>query len=73
MSDRQHLSSLAVSAAAVAVALGAIVSMAFWLGWRGAVGFLTILGGFLAWFYGGPRRDLTSRERSDERDGPGNA
>ena len=73
MSDRQYLSSLAISAAVVVAALGGIVSLAFWLGWGGVVGFMTIMGGFLTWFYWGPRPDLRSGEQDDELDGPENA
>lgn len=61
MRDRQYLCSLVVFAVVAGVAIAGIVSLPYWLGWAGAVGLLAIAGGFLAWFYWGPRADLKPR------------
>jgi len=69
--DRQYVSSLAVTAAVLTLSLAALVSVPLWLGWAGAACLLAIAGGFLIWFYRGPRPDLPARgwtdggERSD--------
>ena len=33
-----------------------------WAGWIGGIGILSVVGGFLAWFYKGNRPDLRTRE-----------
>ncbi|HSB78868.1 MAG TPA: hypothetical protein VLM91_08775 [Candidatus Methylomirabilis sp.] len=72
MPDRRYLVSLAISVAVVVAALGGIVSLTYSLGWGGAVGSLAILGGFLGWFYWGPRPDLRPTDRGGEHGRPGN-
>lgn len=68
MRDRQYINSLLVFALVAGATLAGIVSLPYWLGWGGAVGLLTIAGGFLAWFYWGPRADLKPRGRGDRPD-----
>ena len=72
MWDRQYFSSLAISAAAAVATFAGVMSLLLWLGWAGLAGLVAIAGGFLAWFYWGPRPDLTRRGRGDELDGAGN-
>ena len=65
MRDRQYALSLAVSAVVLALSLAALVSVPLWLGWGGAACLLTIAGGFLLWFYRGPRPDLPAKDGTD--------
>ena len=58
MRDRQYLSSLAISAAVLVLVLIGLAAVPLWLGWAGAAAVGTAAGGFLAWFYWGPRPDL---------------
>jgi hypothetical protein len=67
--DRQFLASLAISGVAAAAALAGIVALPLWLGWAGLAGLGLTAGGFLGWFYWGPRPDLTPRGRVDDLDG----
>jgi hypothetical protein len=60
--DRQYISSLAITLVAGFLFVGALVAMLAWLGWKGALGLLAIVGGFLLWFYCGPRPDLRPRK-----------
>lgn len=64
MRDRQYVSSLAVSAAVLALSLAVLVSLPLWLGWGGVVGLAMIVGGFLLWFYRGRRPDLQAMDGS---------
>jgi hypothetical protein len=68
--DRQYISSLGIFGVVAVVTLIGIESLLLWLGWAGGAGLLAIAGGFLAWFYWGPRPDLTPRGDDPERDGP---
>jgi hypothetical protein len=70
--DRQYFTSLAIFVAAAIATLAGMVSLLYWLGWAGLVGLVTIAGGFLAWFYWGPRPDLTRRGRGGKFDETGN-
>ena len=70
MWDRQYVSSLGIFAAAAVLTLIGIVSLLRWLGWAGIAGLLAIAGGFLVWFYWGPRPDLSPRRDGPEEDGP---
>ncbi len=65
MWDRQYISSVAVSAAVLVLALAGLVSLPLWLGWGGAVALVILAGGFVAWFYGGARPDLPPREHTE--------
>jgi len=56
--DRQYMASLALSGAVFIFGLAGIVMLSLWLGWLGALGLATVGGGFLVWFYWGPRPDL---------------
>jgi hypothetical protein len=62
MRDCQYVSSLAVTAAVLGLGLGGLVSVPLWLGWMGAIGLLTAVSALLAWFYWGPRPDLTPKD-----------
>lgn len=68
MRDRHYVLSLVISAAIAALTIAGIVSLVLWLGWVGAVGLGTIVAGFLAWFYLGPRPDLKAGTRGDGPD-----
>jgi hypothetical protein len=46
-----------------AIALGAVAVMVTWLGWVGILVPAAVLGGFLLWFYCGPRPDVPSPMR----------
>jgi hypothetical protein len=70
--DRQYFTSLAISVAAAIVILAGMVSLICWLGVAGLAGLATIAGGLLAWFFWGPRPDLTRRGRGGEVDETGN-
>jgi hypothetical protein len=59
--DRQYFCSLVIFCVVGGVTIAGIVSLPYWLGWAGALGLLAIGGGFLAWFYWGPRPDLKPR------------
>lgn len=72
MWDRQYFSSLAIFAAAVVATFSGIMSLLLWLGWLGLVGLLTVVGGWLAWFYWGPRPDLKPKGSDDEFNEPEN-
>jgi len=51
--------------------LSGLLLFVSWAGWVGAAGILSVVGIFLAWFYGGKRPDLeTGKVR---RDGGGDA
>jgi hypothetical protein len=56
--DRQYLSSLALSAAVLGAVLIGLAAVPLWLGWAGVAAVGTAAGGFLVWFYWGPRSDL---------------
>jgi hypothetical protein len=56
--DRQYLSSLALSAAVLVLVPIGLAAVPLWLGWAGVAAVGTAAGGFLAWFYWGPRPDL---------------
>jgi hypothetical protein len=64
--DRQSISSLAITLVAGCLCVGALVAVLAWLGWKGALGLLAIVGGFLLWFYCGPRPDLRSSQGKPE-------
>jgi hypothetical protein len=68
--DRQYLSSLALSAAALVAVLGGLAAVPLWLGWAGVAALATIAGGFLVWFYWGPRSDLRSGGSAGQRKRP---
>ena len=68
MWDRQYLSSVMISAAVAITTISGIVSLLLWLGWLAVVGIPVMAGGFLAWFYWGPRPDLRLRGLANERD-----
>ena len=68
MWDRQYLSSVMISAAVAITTISGIVSLLLWLGWLAVVGIPAMAGGFLAWFYWGPRPDLRLRDLANERD-----
>lgn len=58
MRDRQYLSSLALFVVALAAVLGGLAAVPLWFGWPGAAALAATAGGFLVWFYWGPRSDL---------------
>ena len=60
MHDRQYCSSLALSVAALVAVVGGLAAVPLWLGWAGAAALAAAAGGFLAWFYWGPRSDVTA-------------
>ena len=70
MRDRQYLSSLALFVVALVTLLGGLAAVPIWLGWAGAATLATIAGGFLVWFYWGPRPDVRSGGRMDPRKRP---
>lgn len=65
MRDRQYLASLALSAGVLVLVLVGLAAVPLWLGWAGVTVVATMTGGFLAWFYWGPRSDLRPRDRVD--------
>ncbi len=67
MRDRQYFTSLGITALAAIVTVGGIVSFSWALGWAGAAGLLAVVGGFLGWFYGGPRPDLNPKGQTGSR------
>jgi len=67
MRDRQYYASLGMFALVAVVAVGGIVSFSWVLGWAGAAGLLAVVGGFLGWFYWGPRPDLNLRGQNGSR------
>ena len=72
MRDRQYVSSLALSIAVLLLVLIGLVAFPLWLGWPGVAVLVAIVGGFLVWFYWGPRPDLrpggsvSGRKRLDD-------
>jgi len=56
--DRQYLSSLTLFVVVLALVLVGLAAVPVWLGCAGVTALVTIAGGFLAWFYWGPRPDL---------------
>jgi hypothetical protein len=70
--DRQYVASLGIFAAAAVFTMIGVASLLRWLGWVGAAGLLAIAGGFLVWFYWGPRPDLIPRGDGPKPDGPRN-
>lgn len=67
MWDRQFLSSLAITLVAGAGAVGILAGIVLWLGWTGVLGLLAMVGGFVVWFYCGPRPDLRASPRGPGR------
>lgn len=67
MRDRQYVSSLALSIAVLVLVLIGLAALPLWLGWPGVAVLVTIVGGFLAWFYWGPRPDLRTGVSWDGR------
>ena len=67
MRDRQYLSSFAISAAVFVLVPIGLAAVPFWLGWAGVAAVGTAAGGFLAWFYWGPRPDLRPAGSADRR------
>jgi hypothetical protein len=65
--DRQYCSSLALSVAALVAVVGGLAAVPLWLGWAGAATLTAAAGGFLGWFYWGPRSDVTSAGPADLR------
>jgi len=63
MRDRQYYASLAMFAVVALLGVGGLVSLGWLLGWAGAAGLLALLGGFLGWFYWGPRPDMKPKGR----------
>ncbi len=63
MHDRQYLSSLVLFVVALAAVLGGLAAVPLWFGWPGAAGLAATAGGFLVWFYWGPRSDLRPAAR----------
>jgi hypothetical protein len=66
--DRQYAASLAGFTVSMLLALAGIVALPLWLGWAGAVPLVILCGGFLAYFYWGPRPDLRPSGCGDGRD-----
>ena len=66
MWDRQYIVSFATTVAAGALGAGALAGLLVWLGWTGVAGLLAIVGGFLLWFYLGPRPDLRPSQGKPE-------
>ena len=62
MLDRQYISSLVLTVVVGSLWLGLLLAVMVWLGWKGLLGLLALVGGFLLWFYWGPRRDLRAIE-----------
>jgi len=67
MRDRLYCASLGMSALAAIVTVGGIVSFSWALGWAGAAGLLAAVGGFLGWFYWGPRPDLNPKGQTSSQ------
>jgi hypothetical protein len=61
------MTSLGVSLAVAVLALVGIAAVPLWLGWPGVAALGAAVGGFLAWFYWGPRPDLRPGDASGER------
>jgi len=68
--DRQYVASLGIFAAVAVLTSIGVVSVLSWVGWAGAAGLLAMVGGFLVWFYWGPRPDLVPRGDGTAPDGP---
>ena len=64
MRDRQYVASLAMTVVVGSLWLGLLLTMLVWLGWKGVLGLLALVGGFLLWFYRGPRPDLGLRDEN---------
>lgn len=67
MWDRQYIRSLAISVVVGTIAFGLLVGALAWSGWKGALGLLAVGGGFLFWFYRGPRPDVRRVESKPVR------
>ena len=67
MRDRQYVASLGLFALLAVTAVGGVVALAWVLGWAGAAGLLAVAGGFLGWFYWGPRADVKPERRRGRR------
>ena len=65
MRDRQYLASLALSVGVLVLVLVGLAALPLWLGWAGVTVVVAMAGGFLAWFYWGPRSDLSPWDRVD--------
>jgi membrane-associated phospholipid phosphatase len=65
--DRQFLSSLALFAAVFVAVLIGLAAVPLWLGWAGVAAVGAATGGFLAWFYWGPRPDLRPAGSADRK------
>jgi len=65
--DRQYVSSLALSIGVLVLGLLGLAAVPLWLGWAGVAVLAMMAGGFLVWFYGGPRPDLRRRGSADRR------
>jgi len=65
--DRQYVSSLALFVVVLVLVLVGLAAVPLWLGWAGVAALVTIAGGFLVWFYRGPRPDLRLRDSADGR------
>jgi uncharacterized protein (DUF58 family) len=63
--DRQYVSSLALSIGILVLVLVGLAAVPLWLGWAGVAALVMIAGGFLVWFYWGPRPDLQPRDSPD--------
>jgi hypothetical protein len=64
MGDRHYVTSLALSLALAVLALLGIAAIPVWLGWPGVAALWAAVGGFLVWFYWGPRPDLRPDDTS---------
>lgn len=62
------MASLLISAATAALVLYGLVLFLLWAGGFGAIGILSAVGLFLAWFYRGKRPDMTLRGDYHEGD-----
>lgn len=67
MRDRHYVTSLALSLALAVLALLGIAAIPVWLGWPGVAALWAAVGGFLVWFYWGPRPDLRPGGTTDGR------
>jgi hypothetical protein len=65
--DRQYVSSLALSIGVLVLVLVGLAAVPLWLGWAGVAILVMVAGGFLVWFYWGPRPDLQPRDSRDGR------
>lgn len=67
MRDRQYISSLSLSIGVLLLVLIGLAAVPLWFGWAGVTLLVTAAGGFLVWFYWGPRPDLRPRGSPDGR------